>query len=815
MNRLYLCALLASLSLTALSPEEKFAQAYEMVNTGDYDQALNAYQELHRLFPTNIELLNNMGFVLKKQNKMLEAIEIYQKSRTLASTVNSRIERAISHAYLALGDFEHGWPAYEYRWVNPPSYNQELKNYINQNSSLENKTVLLHTEYGLGDTLQFIRYAQALKSLGARVIVESQPALVKLLSLCSYIDQVFEAGASWPMHDFKALLMSLPLITQNKTHSFYADKPYIFADQTLCQEWQKKIAHDKNFKIGICWQADTHKSSAFTGIQHDSQLKSIALKQLIRLCKLPNISLYSLQKINGLDQIEQLPNNAMIHHFADLDTVHGAFMDTAALIKSVDLVITIDTSIAHLSGALGVPTYVILPHHADWRWQLGRQDSPWYPTMKLFRQTVPGDWDDVISSLMQELIKEHKTIKSRSYVSTQISFEDLGLNAIKTDELHDAYLFHQHMLSNDPHNLGALNNCAYILSRLNKFAQAIEYYEKLLSLKPDSKGARLGLAKAYLAIGNYSKGWKELEWRFPNPADYQSAFGYMNISPKDVKNKIVLIRAEWGFGDMIQFVRYAPLLKQAGAKKVIVQMFDQLQPLLSCSNLADEIISVGAAIPHADIQIPCMSLPLIFATQPETIPAHIPYLHAQPALVESWKQKLENNAQLKVGICWRAKQIGFIEDFKHTRRSITLEHFANLLNAQNVAFYNLQKDADANELQTINMHGVKTFDVDFDESNGRFMDTAAVIMNLDLIITADTCTAHLAAALGKDVWLILPFTAEWRWLPGDEKYNKTDRTPWYPHNMRLFKQRVPGDWKSVINEIKRELVTRSLAQGSY
>jgi len=301
---------------------------------------------------------------------------------------------------LALGNFAQGWPAYEYRWVNPPSYNQQLKHYLARNDTLAGKTVLLKTEYGLGDTLQFIRYAQKLKNKGATIIVESQKPLVQLLSLCPYIDTVIPAGGPLPNCNFTALLMSLPLIFDTTLETVPAHTPYLYADQQLTTYWQQQLSQDNKLKIGICWQADPHKNSNDTVAQKDAKKKSIPLNLLAQLSTLENVSLYSLQKINGLEQLAQLPDIYTVHDFGStIDEQHGPFMDIVAIIKNLDLVITIDTAIAHLAGGLGVPVWVVLPHTADWRWLLQRNNSPWYPTMQLFRQQSPDNWQDVITTI--------------------------------------------------------------------------------------------------------------------------------------------------------------------------------------------------------------------------------------------------------------------------------------------------------------------------------------------------------------------------------------------------------------------------------
>jgi len=422
---------LLSKNLIALDASKTLISAHQHLINYEYDQALSLYEKLAIENPNNCEILCNLGFMLKKQHKMIQAIQIYEKARPYAQST-SKIERALSGAYLALGDFERGWPAYEYRWAHPPSYNQDLKKYLEQGGSLHNKIVLIKTEYGLGDTLQFIRYAKILKEKGAYIIVESQKPLMKLLSLCPYIDKIIPSGQPEGSH-FTVLLMSLPLVFGTNLKTIPAQIPYLWADQKLTDQWKSFLSTDKKFKIGICWQADVHKNAQEDTVKLDSIAKSIPLNYLAQLSQpvrhspsdddgLPNITLYSLQKVNGVEQLQTLRSDYKIHHFDNLDEEHGdspmksddtskdypktktgPFMDTAAIIMNLDLIITIDTSIAHLAGGLGKPVWLLLPYAADWRWLLNRDDSPWYPTMTLFRQQQPGNWQIVMDEVKNKI----------------------------------------------------------------------------------------------------------------------------------------------------------------------------------------------------------------------------------------------------------------------------------------------------------------------------------------------------------------------------------------------------------------------------
>lgn len=243
-----------------------------------------------------------------------------------------------------------------------------------------------------------------LKQRDAYVIVECQKPLVKLLQLCPYIDKVIQTGNKLPKTDLQALIMSMPLIFNTVLETIPIYIPYLYADNQLVELWHEKIKYDTNFKIGICWQTDMHKNSSNAQAHKDSLAKSIPLSLLAELSQLNNVTLYSLQKINGIEQLEVLPQHLPVISFDNFDESHGPFMDTAALIKNLDLVITVDTSIAHLAGGLGTPTWILLPHQADWRWLLNRYDSPWYPTMRLFRQPEAGDWYTVMNSVKQAII---------------------------------------------------------------------------------------------------------------------------------------------------------------------------------------------------------------------------------------------------------------------------------------------------------------------------------------------------------------------------------------------------------------------------
>ena len=380
-------------------PIVELANALNIV--GHYDEALELYLKAFEINPNLYVALYNFGVTLKKFGRIHEAIAIQKK------VIEQKPDYANAHfslglSYLTLGNFEQGWQEYEWRWA---AYNENPKKFdcpVWDGSNPAGKTILLYAEQGFGDTLQFIRYAQLFKKKGATIILQTQNALTTLLAQCPYIDMVIKRTNKAPIADFHVPLMSLPLLYKTGLNSIPADIPYLYANQTLVDYWHEKLATDQHFKIGLCWQGNMKYPTA--SLRRTVAEKSITINHFRPLSQLPGISLYSLQKINGTDQLATLADDFVIKTFEpNFDENNGRFMDTAAIMKNLDLIITVDTAIAHLAGGLGVPVWVLLPQPADWRWMLEHTDSPWYPTMHLFRQKKAGNWEALIEEVIQAL----------------------------------------------------------------------------------------------------------------------------------------------------------------------------------------------------------------------------------------------------------------------------------------------------------------------------------------------------------------------------------------------------------------------------
>ena len=362
-----------------------------------------AYEIYQAIYGTGIKihpLSYNLAHILFRMGRIDEAIAKCKEVIAL-SPEHAPAHFCLGSAYLTLGNYKDGWKEYEWRWKQE-YIDRTFSQPVWDGSDLTGKTIFLHAEQGLGDTFQFIRYAKTAKDMGAHVIASVQDPLVNILSSCPYIDELMQYEAIPKHFDTHAALLTLPLILNTQEETIPAMNPYLFADETLVALWKEKLKDDKNFKIGICWQGNPNYNTHFLRLVVAS--KSIRPSTFAPIGTIPGITLYSLQKDHANNVDESLPEGFIVHTFdGNFDKDHGRFMDTAAVMKNLNLIITVDTSIAHLAGGLGVPVWVMLPKPADWRWLLDRTDSPWYPTMRLFRQTVTGNWTTVIDEICETL----------------------------------------------------------------------------------------------------------------------------------------------------------------------------------------------------------------------------------------------------------------------------------------------------------------------------------------------------------------------------------------------------------------------------
>jgi tetratricopeptide (TPR) repeat protein len=354
--------------------------------------ALASYDAALAAMPGHPQILTNRGHALRRLDRPVEALADFRAALAAAPEfAEAHFEAAMTD--LTLGDFASGWRHYEWRWKTgafarhrkPPQAPLWLGE-----QPVAGKTVLLHAEQGFGDTLQFIRYAPLLAGRGAKVICEVQPELLPLLSGLEGVT-VMASGAPRPAFDLHCPLLSLPLAFKTTAQTIPADTPYIAPPAERVSYWQQRLPQAWP-RAGFVWSGQaSHKNDAN---------RSIALARFAALFDNPPFHCFSLQSdLRAADSkvLAGLPN--LVHLGGDLRD----FADTAAIISLLDVVISVDTAVAHLAGALGKPVLILLPHAADFRWMRGRHDSPWYPTAQLVRQPAFGDWDSVIAGVGEEL----------------------------------------------------------------------------------------------------------------------------------------------------------------------------------------------------------------------------------------------------------------------------------------------------------------------------------------------------------------------------------------------------------------------------
>ena len=295
-----------------------------------------------------------------------------------------------------------------------------------------------------------------------------------------------------------------------------------------------------------------------------------------------------------------------------------------------------------------------------------------------------------------------------------------------------------------------------------------------------------------LCIGDFREGWKQYECRWEKKEFADQRRGVlppMWRGERDIEGKTILLLAEQGFGDTIQFVRYAPQIAALGAK-VIVGVPLSLKALVATVPGVSLALGDGEPMPALDLHCPMLSLPLAFATELATIPANIPYMRPAPERVAIWNARLPANGRRRIGICWA----GNSKHQNDRNRSMPLDRLATVLALPGLDFFSVQKEVTEADAALLRDLGVTQIGQDFLD----FSDTAAAVTLLDLVIAVDTSVAHLAAAIGKAVALLVPFSPDWRWL-----LDRTD-SPWYP-TMRLFRQSAVGDWDGVVERLRREL----------
>ena len=869
---------------------------------GRFTQAIAYFETALSIQPSNAELLNNLGATLLDMHRVDEAIPLFRRS-IAADPGYHAAHMGLALALLFKGEWEEGWRHYEQRWVGSNFALQGMVHKTDTNLPhwqgdpvQPDARLLVFCEQGLGDNLQFARYIPLAAARFAKVTLFCHAPLFNILagSFCLYPNiEVLKAlpndHSAW---DYHCYIMSMPLAFGTTPDNVPDQVPYLRSPVNRVQYWAERLAQTAGdqARVGLVWAGGRRL--------RDDRQRSIPLEYLADLLTLDGIAWISLQKeVSDDSEIAR----ACLDKMTDWMPEIVDFADTAALIDNLDLVISVDTSVAHLAGALGKPVWLLNRYSCDWRWMIEREDSPWYPSMRIFNQQVRDDWDSVLQgvktalpewarSLMparpkltqlahtdplreeaEQMIRcfearqwpELETL-SRSFTERHpeqgFGFKALGIalkmqkqdaqalialrrasellpadadvhnnlaNVLKeSGDLEGARRHYAIALERDPRLDDAHSNLAVLLYDQGEVEQAIAHFEQALAIKPDSShtlfnlgvarkdmrhpeqalacyekamaidpqhhDARWNAALVLLSMGEFERGWTLYESRFLRKGRKPlQETPYPLWHGESLAGKRLLIQAEQGYGDTIQIARYLETLDALGAK-CWFQCHDSLMTLIKRSYPKATVIPSNVCPLDLDYRIPMMSLPLALKTFSEAaIPSRVPYLMADPRKVADWKQRIASTGKL-VGIAWRGNPT-HVNDAK---RSMPLETLLALVKAHPaIQFVSLQKQlTPAERKQLGQLQNILILDQELKD----FDETAAVIRNLDLMITIDSVLLHLAGALATPSWGLLAYCPEWRWLIGRKD------SPWYP-GIKLFTQAVAGDWASLVKRLSRQL----------
>ncbi|MCF8067713.1 MAG: tetratricopeptide repeat-containing glycosyltransferase family protein [Desulfobacterales bacterium] len=479
--------------------------------------------------------------------------------------------------------------------------------------------------------------------------------------------------------------------------------------------------------------------------------------------------------------IPETLENAIAHHR------EGRFEEAVAIYRSILQIEPNNPDALHLFGVVahqkGRPDFALT--------LMGRaiKQSPKIPlyhsNIGLVYQAL-DNWDLAVESFLEAI---------RLQPDYAEAYCNLGAAMSEKGHLETAIEQYKRAIAFNPFYTEAYNNLGVALKCKGDLESARTHFDKAIQLNPGFAVAYINRASINLLLGNFLDGWNDFEWRIMH-ADWKYTYPILYDKPcwdgKPFHGKRLLIQEEQGIGDTLQFIRYLPMVKALGGT-VIFETVKSLKGLLQFFPGIDELTSCnfdGKPETDFDLYIHHLSLPKLFGTTLETIPAAVPYIFANPLYAAYW-EKLLKGTDFKVGIVWAGRP----EHTNDHNRSCGLKYFEPLFTLPGIKIYGLQKGTAALEA---NNPLYQDIFVNFDEKFKDFNDTAGAIHNLDLVISVDTSVAHLAGAMGKPVWLLLPFSPDWRWMVG------RDESPWYP-SMRLFRQPRNGNWGSVFKKVESEL----------
>jgi Flp pilus assembly protein TadD/ADP-heptose:LPS heptosyltransferase len=870
----------------ALSKRPDFAEAYNTLGVilhkkGDFQQASEALQEAIKLKPDYADPHSNLGNILMEVGDVNLGLAHYRQAIALCPN-HADAHNNFAHALLLCGHYPQGWQEYEWRRrceIPFLPHAQPATAMWDGGALAPGETLLLVSEQGLGDTLQFLRYLQPLRALGVQVRLCAPTKLHGLIRAAALDPDPLSPEAGNAYRDGPWLpLLSLPGLLGVTPHNPLVVDPYLRIPPEAIPPWRSLLASEGQPLIGLHWQGNPKQETG------GSRGRSLPLEAFAPLAAEGGIALVSLQKGPGSEQLEAC---SFRHRFVpaqkQVDQTWD-FLDTAAIVACCDLVITSDSALAHLSAGLGHPTWLLLKDRPDWRWGLEGDSTFWYPSMRLFRQRQRGDWQEVIRRVSEELSalrdlqamlalaatpsapgtystpgapppaadsvlwevarlieageldpaerlcregidrspadprlltklavicgRRGRWQELEAWVQRSLALHPeqaeahnaLGLAQRQAGHLDAAIVSYRTALALQPTFAAAHNNLGIALQERGDLAAAAESYTQAITLRTDFAEAHTNLAMLLLLQGEYGRGWQEYEWRH---ARSQPSWGLL-AKPRSPRwdggpvgpGEELLLLAEQGLGDTVQFMRYALPLQQRGIAVRLSAPANLHSLIRSCGLDAAPLTPAQAEADWTGKWLPLLSLPGLLGVSPATPLITAPHLRPEAERMERWQALLRNERRPIVALAWQGNPSP--EETTLRGRPLPLETLRALAERSEGTFLSLQKGFGSEQLEGCSFRHRFVRAQDAIDEAWDFRDAAALLACCDQVITTDTVVAHLAGGLGLPAWLLLHHFPDWRWgLEGDSTF-------WYP-SLRLFRQRRPGDWPELVARVAEAL----------
>jgi tetratricopeptide (TPR) repeat protein len=795
----------------AIACRHSFAEAYN--NMGECfgkcnqrDQALIAFNKAVAINPKLVGTFFNLGNLYYKNSQYQQALQYFKHSIAIQPDYKDA-HYHLSFTLLITGDYINGFKEYEWRLRRGPFTGERFIQPFWDGSPAQDKTLFVYCEQGFGDNIHFCRYLSMIAGKVKRIVFGARTEQARLIQTIPKVDQVIVQGDKLPQFDIHCSLLSLPFLFQTCAQTIPCDTPYLFPDilkqNSELDQTIEKQACDM-LRVGIVWGGNPENKN--------DKLRSIPLASMGSLFSIPGIRWFSFQKGLHAKAIKEYESQIV-----DLSIYFNDFYDTALGLCQMDLLIAVDTSVAHLAGALGIPFWLLIPPQPDWRWLLDRSDSPWYPTCHIFRKAIDNDdWLNVVNQVHDAL----QSILSRKPNANAKAYFNEGVKHYQSGNAHMAAVSFQKVLSLYPISCEAEHNLLGIFAAQGNRHNAILYGQRVCRRNPQNIQAWQHLGKQYAhceqidtaihcllhaqkaggfndARVNYELGqllllngqWQEglRCYEFRRQCDFmpkRRKYDLPHWDGQPVKNKTILVYSEFQDKSFIMYLRFAPLLKEL-SDTVVLEATPGMYRLAMCTLRVDRIFYYpdnqdSESVDAFDIQVSLESLPFLLNLSREDITHDVPYL--QPANKNIPLESFIHSYALsmKVGISWFSEP-SEISNYVHL-----LTQLMPLFQLDDLSFFHIGYNA----LSSIASINIPENLIDLSKFLDDSHDLASAIDQMDIILSFDNLVGHIAGAMSKTVFMLLPKLPNWYWQM------HTNQSDWYP-SMTLFRDAVSFDWQTI------------------